>query len=250
MSEYRLRFFAGPNGSGKSTLFEAFAKKYRTGSFLNADLIEHELSTRGFIDLNDYELCLDQKDLEAFLLTKRTKSLIEKAESGNYMIDLSIRNNIIVDDKNNTRSYVGSVISAFLRHHLTEKKLSFCFETVMSHASKIEEIKEAKEQGYKTYLYFICTDNPKVNISRVENRVEKGGHNVAPDKISGRYFNLISAVKNTDKCYLFDNSGKEFQLIATKVTKDELSLEVAPELLPDWFINYVLKYYLTSENSL
>ena len=88
------------------------------------------------------------------------------------MIELSIRNNIILDDKNDTHSYAGSIISAFLRHHLTEKKLSFCFETVMSHTSKIEEIKEVKERGYKTYLYFISTDNPKVNISRVENRVE------------------------------------------------------------------------------
>ena len=169
------------------------------------------------------------------------------------MIELSIRNNIILDDKNDTHSYAGSIISAFLRHHLTEKKLSFCFETVMSHTSKIEEIKEVKERGYKTYLYFISTDNPKVNISRVENRVEKGGHNVAPDKVSGRYFNtlenLISAVKNTDKCYLFDNSGKEFLLIATKVNKDELSLEVTPELLPAWFINYVLKHYLLADDT-
>ncbi len=39
----------GPNGSGKSTLFDSFSKKYNTGMFLNADLIENELATKGFI---------------------------------------------------------------------------------------------------------------------------------------------------------------------------------------------------------
>lgn len=52
----RLRIFAGPNGSGKSTLFESFSKRYNAGIFLNADVIEKELSTNGFIDLNELGL--------------------------------------------------------------------------------------------------------------------------------------------------------------------------------------------------
>lgn len=116
----------------------------------------------------------------------------------------------------------------------------------MSHPSKIEEIKEAKQNGYKTYLYFICIDDPEVNISRVENRVEKGGHAVAEDKIASRYFNtlenLIHAIEACDKCYLFDNSQEEFRLIA-KVIDGGLNLEVDSENLPNWFVNYVLSYY-------
>ena len=30
--------------------------------------------------------------------------------------------------------------------------------------------KGVKQKGYKTYLYFICIDDPEVNVSRVENR--------------------------------------------------------------------------------
>jgi len=116
----------------------------------------------------------------------------------------------------------------------------------MSHPSKIEEIKEAKQKGYKTYLYFIWIDDPEVNISRVENRVEKGGHNVTPNKISSRYYNtlknLISMIENIDKCYLFDNSNDGFKLIA-KITQGKLVLETDPENLPNWFVEYVLKYY-------
>ncbi|MDT1000487.1 hypothetical protein RNI08_32675, partial [Pseudomonas aeruginosa] len=76
--------------------------------------------------------------------------------------------------------------------------------------------------GYKIYLYFICIDDPEVNVSRVENRVEKGGHDVSAKKISSRYYNtlknLITAIEAADKCYLFDNSGQEFRLIA-KITQ-------------------------------
>lgn len=89
--------------------------------------------------------------------------------------------------------------------------MDFCFETVMSHPSKIEEVKEAKQKGNKTYLYFICIDDPEVNVSRVENSFEKGGHSVDPNKISSRYYNtlenLIQMIEVIDKSYLFDNSG-------------------------------------------
>ncbi len=58
MSQKRLRIFAGPNGSGKTTLFEALVENYDTGIFLNADYIEKELPTKGFIDVEKYDLTL------------------------------------------------------------------------------------------------------------------------------------------------------------------------------------------------
>ncbi|MBK8673222.1 MAG: zeta toxin family protein [Bacteroidetes bacterium] len=243
----RLRVFAGPNGSGKSTLFESFSKKYNAGIFLNADLLEKELATNGFIDVSEFNLNLTQLDLDEFLKTKRGNSLIKKSVDDNHKIDITLKENIIVDIAKETQSYEGALISSFLRHHLQEKKIDFCFETVMSHHSKIEEIKEAKQKGYKTYLYFICIDDPEVNVSRVENRVEKGGHNVSAEKISSRYYNtlnnLIEMIENVDKCYLFDNSGEEFKLIA-KITNNQLLIEAEPIDLPNWFIEYVLKYYI------
>ncbi|MEA5259171.1 zeta toxin family protein [Arcicella aquatica] len=247
MSKPRLRVFAGPNGSGKSTLFDSFSKKYTTGPFLNADLIEKELATKGYVDLHDYDLSLTQADLDDFFKTERAKSLIEKSSKDKRPIDITIKENVIVDIQKETHSYEGALISAFLRHHVQKQKIDFCFETVMSHPSKIQEIVEAKQNGYKTYLYFICIDDPEVNISRVENRVVKGGHGVDSDKIQSRYYNtlnnLINAIENTDKCYLFDNSEEEFRLIATKI-EGKLKLEVDSDLLPRWFIDYVLKYYV------
>lgn len=247
MTEARLRIFAGPNGSGKSTLFESLSKKYNTGIFLNADSIENELSTKGFIDLSEFNLNLTQKDLDKFLLTERAVSLIKKSIEDNHLIEFSLKENIIIDAVKETHSYEGALISSFLRYHLQKHKIDFCFESVMSHPSKIDEIKEAKQKGYKTYLYFICIDDIEVNTSRVENRVEKGGHSVSIEKISNRYYNtlnnLINMIEIVDKCYLFDNSSDEFKLIS-KITQGRLSIEVEPDELPNWFVNYVLKFYL------
>ncbi|CAA9200832.1 zeta toxin family protein [Flavobacterium collinsii] len=247
MFQARLRIFAGPNGSGKSTLFDSFSKKYNSGVFLNADLIEKELANNGYIDLSEFNLNLTQNDLNKFLTTERAISLLKKSLEDNHKMDFSLKENVIVDAQKETHSYEGALISAFLRHHLQESKIDFCFETVMSHPSKIEEIREAKQKGYKTYLYFICIDDPEVNVSRVENRVIKGGHNVSPEKISSRYFNtlnnLMPMIENVDKCYLFDNSSEEYKLIA-KIAENKLSLEIDPSELPNWFIEYVLKYYI------
>lgn len=133
---------------------------------------------------------LTQSDLDNFLKTDRAQSLLLKSAEANNKIDISLRENIIVDIQKEIHSYEGALISLFLRYHLQENKIDFCFETVMSHPSKIEEVREAKEKGYKTYLYFICIDDPEVSISRVQNRVDKGGHYVAPEKISSATITL------------------------------------------------------------
>jgi len=245
MSKARLRVFAGPNGSGKSTLFEEFSKKYESGVFLNADYIEKELTTKGYIDLSDYNLTLNFEDLKIFLETQRAKSLIKKALSDNQVIDFEIKENLIFDRKKASHSYEGALISSFLRHHLLDQNVDFCFETVMSHPSKIDEMIEAKNKGFKTYLYFICIDDPEINISRVENRVQKGGHYVESDRIRKRYYetlkNLIGMVEQSDKCYFFDNSN-EFKLIS-KISEGGLELLVNTEELPDWFNKYLLCHY-------
>lgn len=116
----------------------------------------------------------------------------------------------------------------------------------MSHISKLDEVKKAKKLGYKTYLYFICLDSPLLNISRVENRVSKGGHSVNTQKIVSRYSstlnNLLSALRLFDKSFLFDNS-KEMLLIA-EANNEELTLHLEEHNLPDWFSHCILDYSL------
>ena len=61
--------------------------------------------------------------------------------------------------------------------------LSFAWETVFSHESRLEIIEYAKKQGYLIHLFFITTKNPDINDARVRTRVMQGGHDVPEDKI-------------------------------------------------------------------
>ena len=94
----------------------------------------------------------------------------------------------------------------------------------------------------KTYLYFVCTDDPEINIDRVANRVEKGGHNVPSEKIISRYHNtlqnLLPAIKLVHRAFLLDNSGKKHTLIAEVLDGKSMQLKVST--MPDWFNKYVL----------
>ena len=44
------------------------------------------------------------------------------------------------------------------REDCLRKREDFTFETVMSHDSKISFMARAREEGFKVYLYFVCTD--------------------------------------------------------------------------------------------
>jgi predicted ABC-type ATPase len=84
-------------------------------------------------------------------------------------------------------SYFASVLAGFLRRKLLEIGRTFTFETVMSHSGKVEILRNAQEAGYRTYLYYVATDDPAINVSRVANRVALEGHPVPVDKIVSRY---------------------------------------------------------------
>ena len=111
----------------------------------------------------------------------------------------------------------------------------------MSNSSKLRELETAKNSSFKTYLYFICTDDFHKNIDRVKLRVAKGGHDVDISKIEKRHFktleNLSDAIKIVDRAFLFDNSGKKMDLLA-EVYKGQ-AIKFHTSVLPLWFEEYV-----------
>lgn len=237
----RVRVFAGPNGSGKSTLFSTIAEKFNVGYFVNSDEIEKEIASKGFINLDTYGLHLTEGDLQEFKKENDAITLIQKAKKEGHSIDVEIRENVIVDKSKQTHSYEASLITAFIRKHLSANGMSYSFESVMSHPSKLNEIKEAKAKGYKTYLYFVCLQDADINVSRVSNRIEKGGHAVDPDRIKRRYGetlnNLLPALFLVDKAYIFDNSTDKMELVAEV---ENGQIEILTNDTPNWFIEYVV----------
>ena len=112
----------------------------------------------------------------------------------------------------------------------------------MSHTKKIELLGKARSSDFRNYLYFVATEDPEINISRVQIRVKEGGHDVPIDKIVSRYYrslgNLLDAIRFTDRAYVFDNSGAEAILVA-EITEGK-KIEVATSSVPVWFQRYVL----------
>lgn len=244
----RMRIFAGPNGSGKSTLFEEFSTKYKAGVFINADLIEKKLSEKHLVDLNEFGISATQNDFEYFLNSQAGHSLIQKSASEGKPINISVKENFIVNTVKSTHSYEASLAASFIREMIFQTAQSFSFETVMSHESKLHEIRDANNKGYQSYLYFVCTDAPEINVSRVLNRVDKGGHNVSPEKIKARYErtlqHLFPAIQLCYRTFLFDNSGDKITLIGEIYKGEQLTLHTDAQYFPQWFTDYILPKYI------
>lgn len=244
-SQSRIRLFAGPNGSGKTSLYYRISKTYNSGIFINADEIEKTLQTKGLIDLSEFDLKINQKDLDLFFSLSDSQSLLAKAKQENYIIDITIAENFIVNKPKETNSYEAAFTASFIRYLLLKEQKSFSYETVMSDSSKLRELEKAHKMGFKTYLYFVCTDDYHKNIDRVQLRVAKGGHNVDTAKIQKRYFktleNLYDAIKIVDRAFLFDNSGKKMDLLAEIYQGQALKFHTSN--LPLWFEEYVYKKF-------
>jgi len=238
VSTPRLRIFAGPNGSGKSTLNSIISKEL-LGVYINPDEIEKEIKKFDFLDLSNYEIVSNESEVLSFF---KTHPLLQKDEISDDISLLKFSDNKIDFFNIIVNSYYASVCADFIRHQLVKEKISFTFETVMSARDKVDFLKKAQDAGYRTYLYFIATKDSIINISRVQNRVRKGGHAVPKEKIVSRYYRslelLSEAVKYSNRAYIFDNSSQERLWIAQINNAKEI--EFKNENIPKWFDRYLL----------
>jgi len=238
MNTPRVRMFAGPNGSGKSTL-NTILNENLLGIYINADEIEKEIKKFDFLDLNSYDISTTTEEILSFFIYH---PLIEKADLEEEARLLTVTDNKISFYEISVNSYFASVCADFIRHRLLDLKVSFTFETVMSSEDKVQFLKKAQDAGYRTYLYFVTTQDPAINISRVKNRVKLGGHNVPEEKIISRYYRsmklLSKAIKYTDRAYIFDNSSHTKIWIAQIDNTSETTYKSSQ--VPQWFSQYLL----------
>jgi predicted ABC-type ATPase len=87
---------------------------------------------------------------------------------------------------------------------------SFIFETVFSAFDKVDFLEEALRKGFFVRLFFVGTNHPSINASRIAHRVMEGGHDVPISKIINRYYKSINnasiAASFVDRLYVYDNS--------------------------------------------
>lgn len=143
----------------------------------------------------------------------------------------------IFPDAPEENSYQAAMIAENLRNEFLEDGISFCFESVFSHPSKIDFLGKAKSQGYEIILVVIHLSSTALNKARISQRIEEGGHAVPEDKVESRIprtmENMRTALMICDQTYLIDNSDSDnpFEVVA-KIIGNEIELK--QETLPDW----------------
>jgi predicted ABC-type ATPase len=118
-------------------------------------------------------------------------------------------------------------------------------ESVISSPDKVQLLEQARQLGYRTYLNFIATDDPAINISRVQNRVKQGGHSVLEDKIVNRYHRslelLLDAIRHANRATILDNSGYNQDGKWPAAITDGHTMEIKADFVPAWFSTAVLE---------
>ena len=119
------------------------------------------------------------------------------------------------------------------------KRESIMYETVFSHPSKLELIRQARDLGYFIRLFFICTESPRINIDRVAERYSKGGHTVPGDKVGSRYNRALmygaEALRLVQRGYVYDNSRsaleteESFELLFRTIDGESMKLYSSPD---------------------
>ena len=102
-----------------------------------------------------------------------------------------------------------SAAAAAERDALIEQRTSFIAETVFSHPSKVDLVREVQRAGYRVTLHVVMVPEA-VTVARVAERVGRGGHAVPVAKIRARYRRLwplvVQARALADSCFVYDNS--------------------------------------------
>ncbi len=102
-----------------------------------------------------------------------------------------------------------SQLAAEERARLMAQQVSFITETVFSHPSKLDLLRQAQLIGYTVCLHVVMVPE-NLAVERVADRVTYGGHTVPEEKIRGRYGRLWELVAEArhlaDRADFYDNS--------------------------------------------
>lgn len=99
-----------------------------------------------------------------------------------------------------------------------ETGVSFTQETTLSGYRTEATAKRARAAGYFVRLYYIGLDTPEECLSRIENRVRHGGHDIPKDQVVRRFDDRFEALRRVlpycDEGEFYDNDNGFRQVAA------------------------------------
>lgn len=113
--------------------------------------------------------------------------------------------------------YEGGKLAVKHIEHALEDGVNFTQETTLSGGYPKRLCKRAKEAGYYIRLYYVGLDTAEESIRRIQNRVERGGHDIPTKDVkarfSHRFEDVLKILPYCDEAKFFDNDNG-FVLVA------------------------------------
>jgi predicted ABC-type ATPase len=120
-----------------------------------------------------------------------------------------------------SHAYEAARIAAKTRSRLIELGRPFIAETVFSHSSKLELVRDAHQANYIVVLHVLLIPE-ELAVQRVKYRVRAGGHDVPETKIRERHRRLwalvADAIFQSDNATVYDNTGIEGPRIVAQMS--------------------------------
>jgi len=118
---------------------------------------------------------------------------------------------IQLDDPSPEASYKAAAIAEERRREFLEEGRSFVMESVFSHPSKLDLLRDAREAGFRIVLFHLNLASADLAVARVRARMAEGGHDVPEDKIRQRFERnqriIRQAALLADRAQIFDSSA-------------------------------------------
>ena len=98
-----------------------------------------------------------------------------------------------------------------------DRRISFTQETTLSGRKTETTARQVRELGYCVRLFYIGLDSAEESLSRIENRVKRGGHDIPHDDVirrfAGRWEAVAKVLPYCDEADFYDNDNG-FVLVA------------------------------------
>ncbi len=132
-----------------------------------------------------------------------------------------------------------------LRYQCLKEGKSFVFETVFSSPEKLDFLRKAKDAGFFIRFFYVCTENPEINVLRIAQRYLNGGHEVPISKVISRYYKSLAlaaqAIDFVDRAYVYDNSrNNELPQLLFRTVDGQLHKKYVIEI-PLWASSLVVE---------
>lgn len=102
-----------------------------------------------------------------------------------------------------------------------DRGVDFGFETTLAGKGHLQVVRGLKRRGYEVHIFYLWVPSAELALSRVRDRVLRGGHNI-PEEVVRRRFersirNFFGEYRSlADSWTLYDNTGETPTIIASK----------------------------------